>query len=53
MDAWTGCFERLQKKWDRDRENGWTKKLRSLARKWNRQTYRLRKEAKERSDGAS
>ena len=44
MDAWTGCLERIQKKWDwdRDREDGWTKKLRSLARKWNRQARRLK-----------
>lgn len=45
MDAWTGCLERIQKKWDRDREDGWTKKLRSLARKWNRQGERLRRSA--------
>lgn len=43
MDAWTGCFKRLQKKWARDDADGWTKKLMSLARKWNRQGARLKR----------
>ena len=42
MDEWTGCFKRLQKQWDQEREDGWTKKLRSLVRQWYRQARRLK-----------
>ena len=45
MDAWTGCFERLQKKWHCKNEDGWTKRLRLLVRQWNRQGERLRRGA--------
>ena len=43
MDGWDACFKRILKKGNCKKEDGWTKKLRLLARKWNRQGERLRR----------
>ena len=46
MDAWTECFQKMECKERaevrRVGEDPWTKKLRSLAGSWNRQTCCLR-----------
>ena len=42
MDGWDECFKRILKKENRKKEDGWTRKLRSLVRQWNSQARLLK-----------